>query len=262
MTSTADKLSPFVATSAVLHASLVLLVVLAPSLFPKRAETSWGTTTPNGVPVGVASSLPGIPLPAPRVVTETAKPNDSKALHPADPAPKKVPKAPASPAAIKIPERGGPTETKPSPPSRVAKTDTPPPANVPPNAIPGPESGQTALPYGNPGAGQGRATFSGDGTFGTRFPEYVTAMTRAIELQWIKPGALRAGQRVYVTFTISRNGRSAVATEVTVKPEDRSGSAQLDSSALRAVMAATLPPLPSGFSGSSVDVRFYFDYTR
>jgi hypothetical protein len=41
-----------------------------------------------------------------------------------------------------------------------------------------------------------------------------------------------------------------------------SGVAQLDSSAKNAVMRASLPPLPPGYSGSTLDVRFYFEYTR
>jgi hypothetical protein len=37
----------------------------------------------------------------------------------------------------------------------------------------------------------------------------------------------------------------------------------MDSSAKRAVMAASpLPSLPPAYSGSSIDVRFYFEYSR
>ena len=260
-TMTNDKISPFLATSAGLHGVLLLLVLLAPSLFPRRAETSWGTNAGNGVPVGLASRLPGIALPSPPVVTDTAKPNASKALHPAEVSPKALPKTP-NPAAIKIPERGAHAEPKPSKSSRIAKADIPAPNNVPTNAIPGPESGQIPLPYGTTGAGTGKASFGGDGTFGTRFPEYVPALIRAIESRWQEP-VTRAASRAYVSFTITRSGRSgAVATDI--KLAERSGSSQLDSSAMRAVMAAapSLPPLPAGYSGSSVDVRFYFESKR
>lgn len=257
MTQTADKLSPFLATSAVLHLSVFALALFAPALFPKRTEAPWGTTTEKGVTVGVAPNLPGIPLPSPPVVQEKAKPTDTKTLHPAaEVAPKAQLKAPSKPAEVKIPERGATKSKQPEPAAQqVAKATDIPPAPAT-NAIPGPATGQIALPYGS---GAGQATFGGDGTFGTRFPGYVNDMTRAIQSQWQRP-ARPSSERVYVTFTITRKGASAVATEIKIDKE--SGSAQLDNSAMRAVKMAALPPLPRDFSGSSVDVRFYFDYTR
>jgi len=261
MTQTADKLSPFLATSAVLHGTLFAVVVFGPILFPKHTSAPWGTNTVKGITVGVTSSLPGIPLPSPQVVQETAKPNDSKTLHPAEVVPKAQPKAPSKPAEVKIPERGA-KAAKPEPAtSKVAKADIPPTPPAATNAIPG-RGGQIPLPYGQ-AAGTGQATFGGDGTFGTRFPEYVNAMTTAIRSQWERPPATMArgaSQRVYVKFTITRKGVSAIASDIEVDQE--SGSPQLDKSALRAVRAAALPPLPRDYSGSSVDVRFYFDYTR
>ena len=259
MTHTADKLSPFLATSAALHVGLFALAVFGPALFPRQTEASWGTRTVKGITVGVASTLPGIPLPSPPVVQDTAKPNDSKTLHPADVQSKAPPKTPTKPAEVKIPERGAKSRPEPKGP-QVAKADIPPTAAPATNAIPG-AGGQIPLPYGS-AAGTGQATFGGDGTFGTRFPEYVTAMTTAIKSHWQQPVSLTrsASQRVYVTFTIIRRGGSAVATDIRIDQE--SGSAPLDSSARRAVMSADLPPLPRDYSGSSVDVRFYFDYTR
>jgi TonB family protein len=261
MTQTADKLSPFLATSAVLHGSLFALVVFGPALFPKHTEAPWGTSTVKGITVGVTESLPGIPLPSPPVVRETAKPNDSKTLHPADVVPKAQPKAPSKPAQVKIPQRGATKVTKAEPAtSRVAKADIPPAPSPATNAIPG-GGGQISLPYGQ-AAGTEQATFGGDGTFGTRFPQYVTAMTRAIESKWrdtIPITSRGSSQRVYVTFTIDRNGRAS-----NLDIEKKSDSIQLDNSAKRAVNTATLPPLPAEYRGTSVDVRFYFDvdYTR
>jgi protein TonB len=261
MNTAANKFSPFIATSAVLHASLFVLVAFGPLLFPKRPVDSWGTNSDKGLKVGLTDSLPGIPLPSPPVVNEAAKPTDTKTLHPAEVAPKEPPKAPPKPAEIKIPERGAPTLPKAAPgPSRTSKADTPAPA-APANAVPGDATGQVPLPYGAV-AGTGRASFGGDGTFGTRFPGYVTTLIRAIETSWRKPGSIPAGasRRVYVTFTIMKSAAGAPVTNLKVDKE--SGSAALDGSALIAVKNATLPRLPDEYSGSSVDVRFYFDYTR
>jgi TonB family protein len=159
---------------------------------------------------------------------------------------------------VKIPERGATSSKKPEPAAQqVAKATDIPPATAT-NAIPGPATGQIALPYGTDGVGQ--ATFGGDGTFGTRFPAYVNSVTEAIRVRWqdaivsIPAGAKR---RVAVSFTINRGGNISDLTIV-----DPSGSTQLDNSAKRAIQTAAFRPLPSEFRGSSVDVRFYFDYTR
>jgi protein TonB len=257
MTQTADKLSPFLATSAVLHVSLFVLVVFGPALFSNRAGTSWGSSTDKPITVGVKTSLPpGIPLPAPPVVQETAKPSDTKTLHPAEVAPKPPAKVPPKPAEVKIPERGATKQTKAAPAPQTSKAATPPPPAPASNAIPG-DGGQISLPYGAP-AGAGQATF-GDGTFGTRFGSFVTALITAMESAWQQP-ATAASQRVYVTFTIRRSGRGAVATDP--KIDQSSGNGSLDRSAMRAVQTATLPPLPPDFSGSSVSVRFYFETKR
>jgi protein TonB len=257
MNATADKVSPFVATSAALHVALFVFLAFGTKLFPKSVEEPWGTAS-NSIRVGMTSSLPGIPLPSPAVVRDKAKPSDTKTLHPAEVAPKPEQAVPPKPAAIKIPERGARTEPK-ATASRAPKADPVPAADAPPtNAIPGEKSGQVPLPYGQGGAGQ--ASFGGDGTFGTRFPEYVTNLTRAIEAQWQQPDLRGSAPRVYVTFTIRRNGSRADATNVQLVQQ--SGSNQLDRSAVRAVTTATLPPLPREYSGSSVDVRFYFESKR
>jgi TonB family protein len=60
-----------------------------------------------------------------------------------------------------------------------------------------------------------------------------------------------------VTFTIERNG-----TVRDLSLSERSGVATLDNSAVLAVRSAKLPPLPREYSGSSVEVRFYFEYAR
>jgi outer membrane biosynthesis protein TonB len=263
METTTNKISPFIVTSAMLHGSLFVLVAFGPALFPKQNVTPWGSSSDKGTAaIEAVSNIPGINLPSQPVVNETAKPNDSKTLHPAEPTPKEPPKAPPKPAEVKIPVRGAKPEPKAATPaSRATKAETPEPAPVPTNAIPG-NGGQVPIPIGRPGAGQ--ATFGGDGTFGTRFPEYVTAMTTAIEQAWIRPHAslvVGTSKRAYVTFKIVRSGRDSVVVQE-VNVDEKSGSSQLDNSAQRAVLTAKLPPLPRGYSGSSVDVRFYFDYTR
>jgi TonB family protein len=274
------KFSRFVIFSAVLHSSAIALVLFGPGFFPAESRELWGSETGMGesIRVGVAESLPGIPLPSPEVVRETSAPTDSATLHPPEPAPPSKP-APATPvpADVLIPSKTAPaTKPKPepappattgakpkpdpvAPPSPTARGSATVDAPVPANAIPG-TGGQAAAPYGQTGTGTGPASF-GDEAFGRRFGTYVTGMTNAIREKWQQPdgAGIAPGKppKVYVTFTISRDGKVA-----NVKIEQPSGNSRLDASAHRAVLSATLPPLPREYTGSSVAVRFYFEYGR
>jgi protein TonB len=253
-----DKLSRFIGMSAVLHGGLFAAVVLAPKLFPNQPVTNWGTSTNQGIKVGYTSSLPGIPLPSPPVVNENAKGNDSDTLNPVEAvAPKPVEKVPSE-AEIKIPSTTTKKpEPKPTAPTKVARGKPEPEPAPPSNAIPGNASGQVPLPYGSQ-AGSGTSATFGDGNFGTRFPEYVRSMINAIDRQWQKPAGVPFGSRVYVTFTIGKRGEVS-----DVEVQQTSNSVPLDSSAKRAVLAASpLPSLPPAYSGSSIDVRFYFENSR
>lgn len=258
-----EKFSRFVVTSAALHLGLFALVFIVPSLLPVRTLSSWGsnTSTDGGVKVAVVESLPGIPLPSPPVVHEDAAANDTKSLYAAEPAPKPVDKVEPAPEVL-IPSNQAKTPKEPPAPKPEQKTEartetkaTP----APPNAVATPGGGQAALPFGQGATGTGPATF-GDGTFGQRFGDYVDRMSRAISDKWrdniagIRRGA---APRVYVSFTIARNG-SVSDLEIA----QGSGVDQLDTSALRAVRSAQLPPLPREYAGSSVTVRFYFEYVR
>jgi protein TonB len=63
-----------------------------------------------------------------------------------------------------------------------------------------------------------------------------------------------------VTFTIQRNG---AVPERSVRVRQTSGIQEVDLSAERAVLeAAPFQPLPAQYSGSSVDVEFWFTLRR
>jgi protein TonB len=100
----------------------------------------------------------------------------------------------------------------------------------------------------------------GDAAFGSRYGAYVQSMTRAISQAWLR-GLVnipqRTAPRVYLTFTIARDGS---VSNITIKQS--SGIPQLDRSADRAIRAADLPQLPTDYRGSNVTVEFYFEYVR
>ena len=64
-----------------------------------------------------------------------------------------------------------------------------------------------------------------------------------------------AGHRVYITFTIGRDG-----TPSNIRIAQPSGDASLDQTALSAVRHIdTFPPLPEDYTGSYINVLYYFD---
>jgi protein TonB len=64
-----------------------------------------------------------------------------------------------------------------------------------------------------------------------------------------------AGHRVYITFQVERDG-----SLTNIKLSQRSGDATLDMTALNAVRHIdTFGPLPDAYSGSHINVTYYFD---
>ena len=249
-----DKFSRFVVTSAAVHAALGVFVLVAPSLFAPEASEMWGSDT-GSIRVGVVGSLPGLQLPSPAVVHENVPPQDTKSLHPPEPAPKPEPKVEEK-ADVLIPSKTAPTKVAPAPPV-PARAATKTEVAVASNAVPTPGGGQAAVPYGQAGSGSGAAAI-GDEGFGLRYGWYVAAMINAISEKWQEAGGgPRTAPRVYVTFRIARDGRVS-----NVVLERSSGSASQDAAAMRAVQLAPMPPLPPDYLKSSIDVRFYFEYVR
>ena len=261
MTYEAEKIDRFVVASIMLHAGLFTLVLFSPKLFPNMGP-NWGGPTGGadaGIRVKIAGADSGIALPRPEVVNETAPANPSPGLYKSEPAAPPVPDKKAEP----IPEKSAPTKKnlapKAAPPAPKAPTAAP---EQPSNAVPYGEGGRPAMSYGQfpTGAGQGGISF-GDAAFGDRYGAYVNSITRAVSNNWLKSmvdARIQRAPRVYVTFDISRDG-----TVSNVNVQQSSGIPSLDRSAQRAVLASNpLPTLPADYRGSSVNVIFYFEYSR
>jgi TonB family protein len=253
------------AASVVLHATALVFVFVAPSLFQARSAT-WGSKTGghDGVNIKIVSNVAGMELPTPAVTTEDVAPSENKALHQSEPEPK--PKAPdkPDPAAVKLPSKTAPKDSKetkqPAPPVKTASAKVPEVQN-PPNAVPyGQGGGNPALRYGQtaPGTDPTGAEFAGDGTFGEKYSQYVESMKRAITQAWQGAGTLQRAPRVYVTFTIDAKGQVSDVAVQNPSP----GSAAMENAAKLAVRQAKLPPLPADYHGPPVAVRFYFDYAK
>jgi len=262
-----DKFDRWIVASAVLHGLIFTLVVLSPSLFPMRGDANWGSNTAGdgGINVKITGSLSGIALPSPEVVTEDAAANDSKGLYKTE---EEATPPPPEPDAIPVPETKAPVKVtppkpKPRPVVPAKKNPTPAPEpEVPTNAVPFGQGGKPALAYGQFTTGAGPAGIGfGDGTFGNRYGLYVDAITRRISQNWLQSlvdQRVRSAPRVYLSFDIDRTGK--ISNIMLMQP---SGIPTLDRSAQRAILVSNpLPPLPPDYRGSSVNVSFYFEYTR
>ncbi|HXN51091.1 MAG TPA: TonB family protein [Candidatus Acidoferrum sp.] len=250
------SLRRFLVYSLFLHGAVAAAMVV--SIVFHFEGNRWGDVgggSEGEVKVNLVGSV-GIPMPKPPDVTE------SKTFDPTDSLYKTLPqpKPPESPKPeVKIPA----WKEKPKPvqrPSRVFDDPTP----APPNAVAA-NGGKLNLPTGtrdvagapNPGVNiQGQ----GGGDFAARYGWYIDAVRRRISQNWmqstIDPG-LRAARtaKCTMTFTIARDG-----TVKDIRLAKTSGNSSMDTSAQRALLSSSpMPPLPSDYSGSYVNVTFDFD---
>lgn len=262
MTLESERLDRWIFTSVVLHGALFTLVIFSTTLFPNRSE-SWGSATGGaaGIDVKIVGSVSGVALPSPEVVKENVPANESAGFYKSEEAP---PPPPPDKAEL-IPDPKAPVKTTPPPkPAKpaAAPKSAPAPETSPSNAVPFGQGGKPALAYGQFPTGAGSAGVGfGDGVFGERYGYYVDAMTRRISQNWLKSlvdSRVQRAPRVYLSFEIARDG-----TIGNIEVKQPSGIPTLDRSAERAIYASNpLQPLPRDYSGSSIQVNFYFEYSR
>ncbi|MGA3294415.1 MAG: TonB family protein [Candidatus Acidiferrales bacterium] len=252
-----DTLSRFLWASLILHG--VLAVVAGVSTYMSHSGENWGG--PGGsVTVGIVGSVPAIPLPRPDVESPSRVVDESKGLFKSEP--KATPKP--EPDATPIPkfEKNKPPKyiTR---PSKVLENPTPPPTN----AVPYGGGGTPTIPVTSfaMGAGTTQAGLSfngvGGGDFGSRFSWYVEAVQRRVSTNWLQSTvdpSVAYAPRVIATFTILRDG-----TITNIQITQSSNNYSVDNSAIRAIRASSpLDRLPAAYSGSNVNVEFWFDFHR
>lgn len=253
-----DSLRGPLLASVIFHGFLVLAAVIY-TIWGGRVGKGWGQSlnTGSAVHVNAVASLPGIPLPTPKITTPNTVAVQNPGLYQTKPVPKPPPapkaeKIPKFKEAVKVPKEKVRVNT------RIQKQVIQPP----PNAIPFGRGGRPTMSYSSVTTAAGEAGVAvGQEDFGQRFGWYVQAVRNRISSNWllstISPSILSA-PRVYVDFDIERDG-----TITDAKVTQSSGIPEVDRSALRAVMASSpLAPLPSDYSGNKVSVEFYFDLKR
>jgi TonB family protein len=243
--------------SLILHATLFVILVTYTLLgfHLGGGGQSWGTQ--GATRMGAVSSLPGIPLPSPVVTTPSQVVTQNTGVYKTEPQPKEPP-PPDAEQLPKFKDSVKPEKLQ-NVNKRIHKTEEVPPDN----AVPYGQSGAPSMNYTQmvTAAGTGGVAMGEGNSFGIRYGWYVASMRSRISANWlmatVSPNILNA-PRTYLTFEIKRDG-----TITDVQITQSSGIAEVDRSALRAVLASNpLPPLPSDYSGASINVQFYFDFHR
>ncbi len=250
-------LKRFLGYSLILHG--ILAVTILVSAFVQHRGNPWGGIGGgDSIKVSLVGRLAGIPLPTQPVNPESQAVDPTKGLYKEEPKPKKT--EPAADAQ-KIPQFDKQKTPKTAPhPSRVFESKTPPPDN----AVPYGKGGAPNLPVGSgtePGGSSGGLAVQGQGggDFATRYGWYIEAVRRRIQQNWLQSTidpAARASSTIHsvAMFRIYRDG-----TVKEVRISETSGNASFDNAGLRALLGSSpMPPLPSDYSGSYVEVTFDF----
>jgi periplasmic protein TonB len=249
---------PLVA-SVIFHVLLTLFGVVY-ALWGGRLGKGWGQSinTGSAVHVNAVASLPGVPLPTPKLTTPNTVAVESPGLFRNEPVPKPPPSLMNEQKIPKFKEAIKPPKQKVLANKRIQKEQIEPP----PNVVPYGQGGKPTMSYSSVATSAGEAGISfGQQDFGERYGWYVQAVRNRISSNWllstISPSLLSA-PRVYVDFDINRDGSISNA-----RITQSSGIPEVDRSALRAVLASSpLAALPPDYSGSKVSVEFYFDLKR
>lgn len=253
-----DSLRGALVASIIFHVAITLFS-LGYTLWGSSHGKGWGHSLNKGsaVHVNAVASLPGVPLPTPKLTTPNTVQVQNPGLYKNEP----VPKPPPDLVTQKIPKF---KEAVKPPPKKVLKNPRIEKEKIepPPNAVPYGQGGRPQMSYSAVTTSAGEAGIAiGQQDFGQRFGWYVQAVRNRISSNWllstISPSILNA-PRVYVEFDINRDG-SISNPRIT----QSSGIAEVDRSAMRAVLSSSpLAPLPPGYSGNNVSVEFYFDLKR
>lgn len=244
--------------SLVLHGVVIGGVLAAGYVFRNHGE-KWGDKAEitGAVQATMVNSLPLPPRVQPKEDNVLASENPSEAPPPPTPAAEPPPKPTDIPIPVKQPD-------KKTPPPKVAEKPAPVPPQKPQPVKQQPDkatSGETAglkmaMTSVENRAGTSATNIS-DSAFGERYAYYVRQLTQKVAQQWytqtLDSGA--AGHRVWISFRVNRDGSPS-----NIQIAKPSGDATLDSSALRALQRIdTFGPLPDSYSGSYINVQYYFD---
>ncbi len=101
----------------------------------------------------------------------------------------------------------------------------------------------------------------GGGDFGSKYSWFVDAVRNRISSNWLQSmidPSVRFAPRATVSFSILRDG-----TITNIQILHTSGNSSVDNSAIRAIQSSSpVTRLPNDYSGSVVNVEFWFEFKR
>jgi TonB family protein len=283
--------------SIVFHFVVILLILLAPKIFPYHQPTDAEiarTITDLYIPSDLnrIAREPSAPRPKtpvvkvdPRLLRQLAPPRAVQPAAPAQPEPPRETPAPPKPSPAA-------PLSQPHPAESPIRPQTPPPVTTPslvlPKFSPGKAlqesmqeamkgGGSQAATYEGPigsgyggggGGGGGGQGFGGNAveiltpTEGVDFSTYIARVLASVKRNWysVMPESARLGDKgkVVLQFRIMQNG---VVPEQEPVMMGSSGKEPLDRAAMSSIRASTpFEPLPSAFSGPYIELRFIFLY--
>jgi protein TonB len=236
--------------SIALHVGLAGFLVLYGLLGGLFHHSIWGDTGQGGaIQVNLVSSA--LPLPSDQPPNQNVLATETPSQAPAEPTPKA--KQAVDEKALAISGK----QVKPKQ-QTVPKTQQHQPQTQNNRAQYGEQASNSMPRVLQQSGSSGPATIN-VGDFGSRFGWYVDEINRKMVTSWYKaevdPRTPR-GARVYLTFTIRRDGTPA---DVTI--DRSSGSTTLDRSCQRGVQRVdTFGNLPSAYNSSTLKVSYYCEY--
>jgi hypothetical protein len=288
------------AASIAFHFVVILLILLAPKIFPYHPPTDaeiarnitdlYLPSDLNQIPKTPSSPQPKSPVMKvdPRLLRRLAPPRAVQPVAPVTPDPPRENPTPAKPAPV-VPM------SLPHPAESPIRPQTPPP-DVPPSLVlprfsPGKAlqesmhdamkgGGSEAQTFGGPsgrpspgggnigGGGGGGQGYLGGGlemltpTEGVDFTTYLARVLASVKRNWesVMPESARLGDQGKVLLQF-RILRNGVVPDQEPVMMGTSGKEPLDRAAMSSIRASTpFEPLPSAFSGPYIELRFLFLY--
>ena len=240
------------AGSLLLHGSLAALLLVYGYLGGLFHHNQWGSASGGGaIQVSLVTNV--LPLPSDQPPNENVLATDTPSQAPAEPTAKDKQAEDAN--AIDI--AGKPKKPQPQSEAHVPQSPVKPEQNN--KAQYGEQSGSSIARATQAQTFSSGQTAISDTDFGSRFGWYVDGINRTMGSNWYKPEvnpATPKGARVYLVFTIHRNG-----APTDVKIAQPSGSPTLDRSCIRGAQRVdSFGQLPSAYAASTLNVSYYCEY--
>jgi protein TonB len=240
----------------VLH-GVVLGGVVGGSLVFRSHGEAWGDKQDlaESIQATMVNALPLPPKAQPKEDNVLASESPSPVPPPPTPAAQPPPKPTDIPIVAKQPDKKTPKvadKPAPEPPKH------PQPLTPPPDKATTGETGGLRMAMSSVENKVGTSSTNvAESAFGQRYAFYVRQLTQRVSQQWFTQtlDSAAPGHRVTISFRVDRDG---VPSQITiVKP---SGDPTLDASAMRALQRIdSFGPLPDTYSGSYINVQYYFE---